>query len=469
MRRTVFLVWCMLFFATGAVSASTLLQADQCSVPADQVIEGNLYVLCQNLLIEGHVTGDVVGAALVADINGRVDGSLYLASVRLNVRGAIGQDVHAAGPVIAIRPEARLFSPNADVYSFALTTRLEAPMTGSVNAAGYELHVGAPVSGHIDYAGSSLTVDAPVGGSVLASVGSSTDSTLQLRSVAQWIEPEFALGDPGLRVTANAAIGGRLVYSAPAPGIILGPVGESVTFLRVAARNDIDPDADFGSSVSRYIEAVLRDYIATLLIGGLLVLVLPRAVRLPSQTLVRRPLPSFSVGLITFVLSFPAFLLAGIIGLSVVLLISLLGFPDFTITAAFVIGLVVVAAAALFYFTAVLVSRAVVAVTVARPVARRFRAEPGGRIESLIALAIGGLVLALLSALPVIGLLVTALITFIGLGAMIIALRRNTGARDNGNGNGAADDEPPHAPPPPPLLPRGPGTDNLPDGFNWWS
>jgi hypothetical protein len=295
-------------------------------------------------------------------------------------------------------------------------------------------------------------------------VGSSTGATQQLRSVTQWIEPELALGAPGLFVTRNAAIGGPLVYSSPEAGTVNGPTG-GVFYTRVAPRTELDPEADFGSSLGRYAEAVLRDFIATLLVGAVLALVAPRAIRTPAQTMLRKPLPSFSVGLITFVLSFPAFLLAAIVGLLLVLLISLLGFSDFTVTAAFVIGLVVIAAAALFYFTAILISRAVVAVALARPLARRLRVAPGSRAETLVALTSGGLILALLSALPVIGLLITALITFIGLGAILLALRRENGRPAR---TGAYEEQPPVTPAPPPLLPRGPGTDNLPEGFKWW-
>lgn len=465
MRRGFFLLWWLLFFGAGVVSASTTLQADQCNVSAAQVIEGNLYVLCQRLVMEGRVTGDIVGAAIVADINGQVDGSLTLLAGRLNVRGTIGSDVYVAGPVIYLRPEARLPSPNADVYTFALTTQINAPITGNVNSAGYELYVGAPVSGHINFAGTSLTIDAPVGGDVVASVGSSTDTTQQLRSVTQWIEPELALGAPGLTVTVNGAIGGELIYSSTTPATLSGSVGGGVIYERIAPRTELDPNTTFADAVGRYIEAVLRDYIATLLVGVVLVLAVPRAVRAPRQMIYRKTLPSFSVGLITFVLSFPAFLLAFIIGLAVVLLIALLGFTDFTVTAAFVIGLLVVAAAALFYFTAVLISRVVVAVAVARPLARKMGAMPDGRLETLAALLIGGLILAAASALPAIGLLLTALITFIGLGSILLAMRRTN--RD-GRSVASAEDEAPPPPPPPLLLPRGPGTENLPDGFKWW-
>lgn len=462
MRRWIILLVVALSLGASAVWAGPILQSEQCEIPAGQVIEGNLFVFCQRLVINGRVTGDVAGAALVADINGEIDGSLYLASGRLNVRGSIGGSVHFAGPVLYLRPEARLSSPHSNLYSFALTSRIETAITGHITGAGYELYVGSAATGDVYFAGTSLTIRAPVAGSVFTSVGSSTDTSSQLRSVTQWFEPGLDLGLPGLTVTDHGAIGGELVYSGTTPGAIDGPV-TAVNFERLAPITALDPNADFGDSAGRYLGAVLRDFIATLLIGVVIVLLAPRAVRPPVQALYSKSLPCFSIGLITFVLSFPAFLLAAFVGVGMVLLISLLGFTDFTITAAVVIGLVLVAAGALFYFTAVLISRVVVSIALARPLVRRLQPSLSPRVESLLSLALGGLVTALFSALPVIGIAVTALITFAGLGAMLLTLRRTNRV----NGEPPVPDEA-SEPPPPRLLPRGPGTDNLPDGFNWW-
>ncbi len=215
MRRTILLLLVTLCVGAGSVSASAILQADQCSVAADEVIEGNLFILCQNLVMDGRVTGDIIGAAASADINGSVDGSLYLLAGRANVRGTIGQDVHFAGPVIYLRPGAVLTGAQSDIYSLSLTTRVETPVPGNVTGAGYELYIGAPVSGDVYFAGTSLTINAPVEGDVNASVGSATDTSQQLRSVTQWFESGLALGSPGLTITEFGSHRGRSVIQQP--------------------------------------------------------------------------------------------------------------------------------------------------------------------------------------------------------------------------------------------------------------
>jgi hypothetical protein len=465
MRRWLIVVLIALGMTGGAVSAAVLQQADPCTVAADEVVEGNLFALCQQLTVEGRVTGDIVGVVLGADLNGRIDGSVYLLGGRVNLRGRVGQDVHFAGPVIYLRPGAELAGEQSDIYSVALTTRVETPVPGNVSAAGYELYIGAPVQGNVYFSGTSLTINAVIEGNVEASVGSSTDTTQQLRSVAQWFESGLALGSPGLTITEFGVINGDLNYSSPEIAAIDGRVIGALNFVRTATQPTLDPDADLGTTLGRYLEAVLRDFIATLIVGLLFVAFVPRAIVPPVQIMYWKIFPSFAVGLFTFVLAFPAFLLAAIVGVGVVFLISLLGFADFTFTAAFVITLSIVAIAALFFITAVLVSRVVVSTAIGRPLLRRFGQPMNGRLELLVSLLIGALITAALSAAPVIGILFTAIFTFVGLGAIALALQASRRSREEP----AARPAPVAAAAPPPLLlPRGPGTDNLPDGFTWW-
>ncbi len=265
-----------------------------------------------------------------------------------------------------------------------------------------------------------------------------------------------------------AVIEGDLSYSSPEIATIDGRVRGALNFERTATQPTLDPDTDLATKIGRYLEAVLRDFIATMMVGLLLIAFAPRTAVRPVQAVYRRIFPSFAAGLFTFILSFPAFLLAAIVGVGIVLLISLLGFVDFTITAAFVITLVIVAAAALFFLTAVLVSRVVVSIAIGRPLLSRFRRRFNGRLESLLSLAIGGLITAALAAMPIIGIVFTALFTFVGLGGIVLALQASRRPQEQADSALAAVPEPAATPAPPLLLPRGPGTDNLPDGFTWW-
>jgi hypothetical protein len=108
----------------------------------------------------------------------------------------------------------------------------------------------------------------------------------------------------------------------------------------------------------------------------------------------------------------------------------------------------------------------IIATAIGRPLLRRFGRPLNGRLELIVSLLIGALIAAALSAAPVIGILFTAIFTFVGLGAIALALQASRRSREEPAERAAPVAT--AAPPPPLLLPRGPGTENLPDGFTWW-
>ncbi len=135
----------------SVASARDTLQGVDCTLPADRVVEGNLYALCRTLVIEGTVRGDVVAAALNASISGEVQGSVYLAAARMTVSGVVHDDVHFIGGVAHLQPESRLLSPRSSLYSAALSTHVQSPIAGSVTAIGYQLVIDAAVGGDVDF------------------------------------------------------------------------------------------------------------------------------------------------------------------------------------------------------------------------------------------------------------------------------------------------------------------------------
>src|SRR6185295_13157696 len=77
--------------------AHDVLQGDQCTIAADEHIEGNVFVLCRTLTVSGEIDGDLFGGASTILIDGTVNGSVYLVSGQLEITGKIGKDVHFAG------------------------------------------------------------------------------------------------------------------------------------------------------------------------------------------------------------------------------------------------------------------------------------------------------------------------------------------------------------------------------------
>ena len=95
--RVLFLLFILLILPPSLIFAREIRQGNECYVEEDEVVEGNLFSLCEDLIIDGTVNGSVLGAALRAEINGDVNGSIYLASSQLTINGSVTGDVHFGG------------------------------------------------------------------------------------------------------------------------------------------------------------------------------------------------------------------------------------------------------------------------------------------------------------------------------------------------------------------------------------
>jgi hypothetical protein len=141
-----------------------------------------------------------------------------------------------------------------------------------------------------------------------------------------------------------------------------------------------------------------------------------------------------------------------------------------------------------FYFVAIFVARIVIALSIGSFLWSAARRPDDGSLRTTIfKLAVGVIGLALLSAIPVVGWVFNAAALFFGLGTIFNAVsERFRRLRDTPPPPPAARPlvatppapaplprpritvEPvPHAPPPALNAPKGPGMDNLPDGFDF--
>ncbi|MCA9896467.1 MAG: hypothetical protein KC615_25975, partial [Anaerolineae bacterium] len=74
--RVLSLLLILLILPPSLIFARDIRQGNECLVEQGEVVEGNLFALCEDLIIDGTVNGSVLGAALRAVINGDVNGSI---------------------------------------------------------------------------------------------------------------------------------------------------------------------------------------------------------------------------------------------------------------------------------------------------------------------------------------------------------------------------------------------------------
>lgn len=465
----------------GAVGARATMQGDTCVVEAATVIEGNLYALCGTLIIDGTVTGDVIGAALYVTINGTVQGNVYLAAGQLDVRGTLEDDLAFAGAALRVHPGATLSGETSGLTSLGLSTEIreDATIPHNVTAVNYQFRLDGAVDGEINFWGSALIINGAVGGDVEAVVGDpAAGDGSQLQTLLLPFRLEVSLGRPGLTVTENGSVGGRLRYSGPAAGSIDGTLAEDPVYAPTENLPDLTQltlgEQSTLDVLQKYLSHIAAEFVVLALVGFAGLAVAPRLIYGTVASLRSRPLASLGVGVLAFLMSFGVmFLLVMLIAL-VLFLALLLGLPDLAVIAVMAVAVFVAGGGGGFYFVAIYLSRVIVCLAAGRALVRVAVGDDGSARIAWLGLLVGAAGLAVLAWLPVVGVLANGLALSLGLGTLVLLLTQQRGARREPRfvpgvplptHSAAARQIPP---PIAPDRPRGPGLDNLPEGFSWW-
>lgn len=471
MRRRLFAFTLFLFVCSvSAVSAHQILQADQCAIPSNETVEGNLFVTCRTLVVDGVIEGDLIGMAATASIEGTVEGSVYLIGGQLDVVGTIGGDLHFGGPVLRLRSGAGL--ENGDLFAFALSTVTEDEIGGGVVAAGYELVLDGDVGRDVSFWGSSLTIDGDVTGNVDASVGDpQSGGVAELRALLTTSGVD--LQNPGLYVTQRGMVSGQLTYTGPVAGEILSELPNDPIFEQVITQPDLTALTDTqnaGQNLAAYFSVVFYEFTTLGLIGMIALVFAPRALQAPIPTLRLRPLPSLGVGLIAFILSWAVIFVLLLLSALIVGLFLLLQLRDLTLISGILFAVFDLSSMGFYFFITFFITRVIVALALGRFLVRRLFGSDNNSRALIASLLLGIIVLALFTSLPIVGWLINALALFLGLGAILTLLQekleqaravRTTVPSDSSEAEQV----------PPPMIDDSsttPGSENLPEGFKWW-
>lgn len=417
------LVLLIVLGSAAAVSAREILQDSKCVVPADTTVDGTLIVLCDSLRIEGTVNGDVFGVGLRTTITGRINGSVYLAGFTLRHEGTIANSLHYLGLTLAIKglDGSALPAVGGNALVAALRADLEknAQIVGSLFTAAYQWNVDGIINGELNYWGSRLEINGIVRSPVYASVGDPGADGSQIRSLLLPFGFDVTLSPPGLVIGPTGLLVDQLEYTGPVQGVIDGTTLSSVQFRRNTPNV---PMLTQPSTFVIYGGEVLREFTALLVLGVIGWLLVPRVWQRPMITLRLRPIPSFSFGMLAFILSFPLIFMLGLMTILLVIVLLIVRLDGVAAALGLLLTIATVSLGGTFYFVAIYVSRVLFGWAIGRFMLRSARADMSVRVYSISSLMAGMLTLAVLVSLPTVGWIFNALALFLGLGAALLVL-----------------------------------------------
>ena len=416
------LVVMVLLSLAGPVSAVEVREGANVVVAQGEVIDDDLFIGGTTVVVDGTVNGDLFAAGRDVVVNGTVNGSLAIAGQSLTLNGKVTGSVYAGGSVLILGPNARV-ERNAFVGAYSLSTRLGSVVGRDLLIGAYQALLSGEVGRDVKAGLGALELRGNVGRDVSIEVGDPRSGSAQRAMMPFYGVEGVQAVDPGLRVSSEAKIGGKLAYRSgvdQASGIAAKPAGGVAFQLTEQAVRDQarrNPVRVFGN----WLLGRARELITLLVLGALALWLLPTWIPRLTGKVQQQPLPALGWGLVVVVLGY-----VGAVVLAIVILLLALLFWVVTIggLAGTVLGVGFSSLAVVWTLFGLIVSygsKLVVAYLAGEWIAQRL----GPRLAESRgwALVIGVVIYVILRGIPILGWLVGLAVTLIGLGAMWLVYR----------------------------------------------
>lgn len=373
------------------------------TVPTGAIVDTDIFLMDPNIIIDGTVNGDVFAIGQNVTINGNVDGSVFLIADRATLRGKTSGSVFSIATALNIEPSAAL-----DRSLYALAVSLYTGQGSTIARNLDTLAFGARLAGNVG--GETRAVIGPL--EILRALFTRLEA-LQLFSQSMnlpRLSPQTAQLDtaPSCRGPIGT-IGGIVLSLLSVEADCAPPLAQTQP-----TQNNLQDIAQWG--LRR-----VRDFVTLFIVGALFLLLAPKRMEAWRAPVGTNPLLSAALGLL---IAINGVLLAIVLTMGVALLgfaFNLLGLSSLALLT-WGLGLALVGAAFwIFILMLLFVSQAIVAYWGGAWLLNRF--APQVNRHRLIPFAVGLVLLVLLSALPIVGAIVTVAAVLIGAGAVLVSWR----------------------------------------------
>ncbi len=378
------------------------------SVVMNGVVNGALFASGQDITINGDVNGDLIITGNNVTVNGVINGNVAFAGFRLQINNAVQGSIFFFGNSLVVGPGA-VVSRNIFFNGFSMETQPGSQIGRDVNIGGYQALLNGQIDRDVNGDLGGLEIEGRIGGDVQVKVSEPAPFDFP-----NWPGVTRVL-DEGLRVAEGAQIEGVLAYASPveqADAIKTRPEGGVIYKAPVETPQVVRASERFVGWIWDRIQRI----VTLLVLGGLLIWRRPGLLDQLSHYARARPLPAAGLGVVTLLTGgvFGVLLTVSIFLLGVLLGVVALGDLAGVTFSLGISGMVFAGALAIFLLahgSKIVVSQLLGSLILAR-------LSPQREQKPMWSLTLGVIVYILLRSIPLVGLLVGAIATFIGLGAM---------------------------------------------------
>ncbi|MDH4209389.1 MAG: hypothetical protein OEV76_10990 [Anaerolineae bacterium] len=402
----------------------------------DQDVNDDLYLFAGSITVNSTVHGDLIATGGDIIINGTIDGDLWAAAGKIHINGTVTDDVRIAGSDLKLGPSAKV---GDDLFAagFGFGADPGSTMASDVFVAGYQALLGGDIGGNVMAAVGGFEISGHVAGNVQVEVGEA-DPEFEQFSVfmPMWnpYMPEHIIGQ-GLTIGDDAQIDGELTYTSPVTvqipeGTVAGPIVYQTPVPEEVETPEVEvpevPEVPAGALTAaailgwfvRWLMSMVRTFMSLLIIGVLVLWLIPKWLKEAVQHWKEKPLHSLGWGvaaLLAFFVAVPALFMVMILLDVIVGLVTLGGLVG-PITGIMMVLISVLTVG--FWTVAVYVTKVLFCYLVGWLILKRPAPAWVEKAMGIIPLLIGIAIFTLVRSIPMLGALLSMLVTIFGLGAM---------------------------------------------------
>lgn len=404
----------------GVAYAGDFRSGDQIIIGKGEVINDDLYAGASRVVVDGIIKGDLYAGAQEIVINGTVEGNVVCGAQFITINGTVGDNVFAGGMSLTLGPGASV-GHNVLFGGFSLKAEQGSRIGHDALVGAYQAQLDGEIAQDLRAGLGALELSGKVGRNMDVEVGSTEEGPgptfffpgMPVRPI-----------QPGLRVAESASVGGRLTYTSRSEGRIASGAQIRGGVTRRTPPPEPGRRADtvvvLGVGIMAWVARMIGSFIALLIVGALVLWLIPEVIHRVTAMVQARPWLSLGWGCLTEIVVFVGVPLAVavVIILAVISGAVTLGQLPGTVMS---FGLAAVGLlTATFGLVAIYVTKVVVAFLVGRLILNQV--QPALAERWLWPLLLGVTLFVILRAIPFLGVLISFVVTLIGLGAMVLVL-----------------------------------------------
>jgi cytoskeletal protein CcmA (bactofilin family) len=410
----VFALMIVLVFSFSSVAfAGIEIEGDpDVTIEADRIIKDDVFVSGRDILVEGTIEGDLFASGETVTITGVVEGNVFAAAAAVYISGTIDGTTAVAAYTAYIQ-EGAVLTRNIYFGGFNLELEENSLVERSIYAGSYQVQIGGKVDRNVIAGSAAFVVDGHIAGDAYLEVGDPDSRIPTIHIDESYDQYEVDTLRPGLYVE-EGSIGGDLDYR----------YSYMETDLDINFSFDETVSDTFAFFFAQRFRRLGGEFVAILLLGALALYFAKDHIFNAVEEIKTNAVADTFWGLLVFLLYIPVVIVLIFVLIALVILGSMLTLGAFTGELLAIGGLVFAGLQTAFGLLVSYGTKIVFSYLIGRWIL-----DKGSQLSfesfwnHFAALALGAFLFEVIRIVPVLGWLVMAIFTVIGIGAFFVLVR----------------------------------------------